>query len=84
MGGKIGVDLTVEDGYQANRFVGLTMLRTLKDELGSLERVERPLFQTNYVNVGAGLGETFVRGRGWKYRPMDAAVGRSGRMLRVG
>ena len=59
--GKVGVDLTVEDGYQANRFVGLTMLRTLKDELGSLERVERPLFQTNYVNVGTGLGETFVR-----------------------
>jgi hypothetical protein len=59
--GTVGVDLSVEEGYRANRFVGLTMLRTLKDELGSLDQVERPLFQTNYVKVGAGLGETFVR-----------------------
>ncbi len=59
--GKVGIELTVDQGYEANRFVALTMLRTMKEELGSLERVIRPLFQTNYVNVGTGLGDTFVR-----------------------
>jgi len=59
--GKVGIDLTVEDAYGVNRFVALTILRTLKEELGTLERVERPLMQTNYVNVGPGLGEEYVK-----------------------
>lgn len=53
--GKVGRDLTVEEGYAANRLVGLTILRTLKDELGSLEFVERPLWQQNFVNVSGEL-----------------------------
>lgn len=58
--GKVGVDLSLEEGYEANRFVALTILRTLKEELGSLDLVERPLTQTNYVNVGPGLGDSYV------------------------
>jgi hypothetical protein len=58
--GKVGVDLSVDEAYEANRFVGLTMLRTLKEELGSLDRIEAPLFQTNYVNVGPDLGESYI------------------------
>jgi hypothetical protein len=59
--GKVGIDLSIEQGYEANQFVALTILRTLKEELGSLDLVERPISQTNYVNVGPGLGESFVR-----------------------
>jgi len=59
--GRVGVDLSVEDGYEANRFVALTILRTLKEELGSLDLVERPLTVTNYVNVAPGLGDSYMR-----------------------
>lgn len=58
--GKVGVDLSVEEGYEANRFVALTILRTLKEELGSLDLVDRPLTQTNFVNVGPGIGDSYV------------------------
>jgi enamine deaminase RidA (YjgF/YER057c/UK114 family) len=37
--GKVGADLTVEQGYEAARSVGLNLLATLRDELGSLDRV---------------------------------------------
>ncbi|HVC14519.1 MAG TPA: RidA family protein [Acidimicrobiales bacterium] len=58
--GKVGVDLSVEEGYEANRFVALTILRTLKEELGTLDLVERPLAVTNYVNVGPGIGDSYM------------------------
>lgn len=58
--GKIGRELTVAQGYEANRLTGLTMLRSLKDELGSLEAVDRPLSQVNYVNVVEGHAESFI------------------------
>jgi hypothetical protein len=59
--GKVGRDLTVQEGYEANRVTALAILRTLKDELGSLERVVRPLSQVNYVNVvDGGLGAEFI------------------------
>lgn len=58
--GTVGVDLSVEEGYEANRFVALTMLRTLKNELGTLDLVDRPLTQTSYVKVGPGLGDAYV------------------------
>jgi len=39
--GKVGDDLTLEQGKLAARQVGLALLATLKSELGSLERVKR-------------------------------------------
>ena len=58
--GKVGRELTVQEGYEANRVTALAILRTLKDELGSLEHVVRPLSQVNYVNVVDGLGTEFI------------------------
>jgi len=58
--GKVGRELTVEQGYDANRVTALAILRTLKDELGSLEHVVRPLSQVNYVNVVEGLATDFI------------------------
>ena len=39
--GRVGADLTLEQGKAAARQVGLTILATLKAQLGSLDRVNR-------------------------------------------
>jgi enamine deaminase RidA (YjgF/YER057c/UK114 family) len=41
MTGKVGRELTVEEGYQVARIVGLNCLATVKAELGSLDKVKR-------------------------------------------
>lgn len=48
--GKVGVDLTEEEAVQAARVVGLTMLATIKEALGSLDRVERIVKALGMVN----------------------------------
>jgi len=37
--GKVGGEVTVEQGYEAARQVGINLLATLKDYLGSLDRI---------------------------------------------
>jgi len=49
--GKIGADLSEEQGQQAARQVGLTMLATLKDQLGSLDKIERVVKVLGMVNA---------------------------------
>lgn len=39
--GKLGVDMTVEEGYEAARLTGIDMLAALKSELGDLNRVRQ-------------------------------------------
>ncbi|MHB8770138.1 MAG: RidA family protein [Syntrophales bacterium] len=41
MAGKVGRELTLEEGYAAARNVGLNCLATVRDALGSLDRVKR-------------------------------------------
>jgi len=41
--GKLGADMTVEEGYATARAVALTMLATLKAHCGDLDRVKRIL-----------------------------------------
>lgn len=48
--GKVGQDLTEEEGRQAARQVGLTILATLKANLGSLDRIERWVKVLGMVN----------------------------------
>lgn len=48
--GKIGQDLTLDQGYDAARLTILSLLAKLKEALGSLERVERIVRLTGYVN----------------------------------
>lgn len=48
--GKVGVDLSEEEANQAARVVGLTMLATIKEALGSLDRVERIVKALGMVN----------------------------------
>jgi len=49
--GKVGDTISEEDGYAAARAVGLTMLATLKRELGSLDRIVRIIKTLGMVNA---------------------------------
>lgn len=51
--GKVGVDLSEEEGYQAARQVGLAILATLKQNLGSLDRVKRLVKSLGMVNAAS-------------------------------
>lgn len=48
--GKLGKDLTVEQGYQAARNVGINLLASLKAEIGDLGRVRRIVKVLGMVN----------------------------------
>ncbi len=48
--GKLGSDLTVEEGYQAARLVAVGLLGSLKDLIGDLERVRRIVKLLGLVN----------------------------------
>jgi enamine deaminase RidA (YjgF/YER057c/UK114 family) len=50
--GKVGGDLSVEDGYQAARRVCIGLLGSLKAEIGDLDRVKRVLKLLGMVNCG--------------------------------
>ena len=48
--GRVGSELTTEDGYAAARSVGLNIISTLKAELGDLSRIEKFVKLTAFVN----------------------------------
>jgi enamine deaminase RidA (YjgF/YER057c/UK114 family) len=50
--GKVGVDLTLEQGKAAARSVGLAILSTVRNNLGSLDRVKRLVKTLGMVNSG--------------------------------
>ena len=54
--GKLGEDLTVEEGYQAARLVGINQLAVLKAELGNLNRVKRIVKVLGMVNAAPDFG----------------------------
>lgn len=49
--GRVGDDLDKDAGYQAARQVGLTLLTTLRSQLGSLDRVKRVIKTLGMVNA---------------------------------
>jgi len=55
--GKVGRDLTVEQGYQAARQAGVIMLSKVRAALGSLDRVKRVVKVLGMVNSADGFGE---------------------------
>ena len=56
--GKVGGDLTLEDGQRAARMTALSILATLDAELGSLDRIERFIKVFGMVNVAPGFDQT--------------------------
>jgi enamine deaminase RidA (YjgF/YER057c/UK114 family) len=55
--GKVGRDLSVEEGYRAARLTALAILGSLKRELGNLDRVHAWLRVFGMVNSAPGFNQ---------------------------
>jgi hypothetical protein len=55
--GLIGDDLTVEQGYEAARLTALSILASLKRELGKLDRVTQWIRAVGYVHCASGFAQ---------------------------
>jgi enamine deaminase RidA (YjgF/YER057c/UK114 family) len=55
--GKLGRELTVEQGAQVAREVGLSLLATTRASLGSLDKVTRVVKVLGMVNSADGFGD---------------------------
>jgi len=53
--GVVGRDLTLAEGYEAARLTGLSILASLKHELGDLDRVTEWLRAVGYVQTASGF-----------------------------
>jgi enamine deaminase RidA (YjgF/YER057c/UK114 family) len=58
MKGKVGAEVTVEQGYEAARLTGLSILASLAQELGDLDRVKRWVKALGLVNCAADFNAT--------------------------
>ena len=57
MKGKVGSDLTLEEGRLAAKQVGLTMLATIKAHFGDLNRIKRLVKTLGMVNCTMDFGQ---------------------------
>lgn len=83
--GKVGADLTEEEGYKAARRVGILQLAALKAEIGDLDKVKRIVKVlgmvnatsdfTNHPEVINGFSDFMVEVFGEKGKHARAAVG---------
>ncbi len=55
--GKLGADLSVEEGYEAARLTGIAQLAVLKAELGNLNKVKRIVKVLGMVNSAPDFGD---------------------------
>lgn len=53
--GKVGAEVSEEDGYAAARLTGLNLLAVLQAELGTLDRVKRVAKVLGWVNSAPGF-----------------------------
>ena len=82
---QLGTDMTIEEGYQSARLVGLGLISTLKDTLGDLDRIKRGSKVVGFVNstpdfldhpkVVNGVSDLFVEVFGDKGKHARSAVG---------
>jgi len=85
--GRVGSDLTVQQGYEAARQCGINLLASLKAHLGDLDRVERIVKVLGFVNsapdffrqpeVMHGLTDLMVTVFGESGRHARSAIGTS-------
>jgi enamine deaminase RidA (YjgF/YER057c/UK114 family) len=55
--GRVGQDLTAEQGYQAARQTGLAILASLRAQLGSLDRIARVVKVLGMVQCTSDFGQ---------------------------
>ncbi|WP_137176487.1 RidA family protein [Roseomonas sp. AR75] len=53
--GRVGADMTIEEGYATARATALSILSSVKMEIGSLDRVKRVARLFGMVKVAAGF-----------------------------
>ena len=85
LSGKLGKDISVEEGYRRARLVGLGLLAAMRDALGSLDRVDYIVKLLGMVNavpdfndspkVINGCSDLFVEVFGEAGRHARSAVG---------
>lgn len=83
--GKVGTEVALEDAYQHARTVGLVLISVMKDELGSLDKVNRIVKVLGMVNTAPefadhpkvinGCSDLFVEVFGDKGKHARSAVG---------
>jgi enamine deaminase RidA (YjgF/YER057c/UK114 family) len=83
--GKLGADISIEEGYRRARVVGLGLLSAMRDALGSLDRVDYIIKLLGMVNavpefndspkVINGCSDLFVEVFGEAGRHARSAVG---------
>lgn len=56
--GKVGADVSIDQGYHAARLTGLAILSSLKRELGTLDRVTAWLRVFGMINTAPGFVQT--------------------------
>jgi enamine deaminase RidA (YjgF/YER057c/UK114 family) len=56
--GKVGRDVSLEEGRHAARLTALSILATLRAELGDLDRIARIVKVFGMVNVAPGFNQT--------------------------
>ncbi len=54
--GKVGIDLTVDEGYEAARLAAITQIAALKAEIGDLNKVVRVVKVLGMVNCASDFG----------------------------
>src|SRR2546427_9336519 len=80
--GKVGEDLTVEQGYGAARLTGLAVLASLKQELDELDRVTGWVKALGLVNCAPGFSKTPAGVKGFTDLNLEA-WGEEGRHART-
>ncbi|MEK9957945.1 MAG: RidA family protein [Flavobacteriaceae bacterium] len=55
--GKVGEDLTIEEGYQAARITGINLISALKSAVGDLKKVKQIVRVTGMVNAASDFTE---------------------------
>lgn len=83
--GKVGSDLTIEEGYAAARQTGISILSTIKNEIGDLNKVKRIVKVLGMVNCTSdftdqpkvinGFSDLMVEVFGEKGKHARSAVG---------
>ena len=83
--GKVGTEVPLEDAYKHARTVGLVLIAVMRDELGSLDKVNRIVKVLGMVNTAPefsdhpkvinGCSDLFVEVFGNKGRHARSAVG---------
>jgi enamine deaminase RidA (YjgF/YER057c/UK114 family) len=85
LSGKVGAEITVEEGYRRARLIGLQLLAATRNALGSLDRVESVVKMLCMINavpefrdhpkVANGMSDLFVEVFGEAGKHARSAVG---------